>query len=504
MLARAAEETSAIIPIHVERDGPGRLSLRISAANRRAGLDFLRRTAAKFQEHVSRNAAELREAPSAGEEVLSEEAHRLRQQAAQADDAAADAAADLPASNPRVDRASLLARWQVLREDWSSSRATLERSMADAQRLRSQPEPTAGIVLTEERRVAIEQDGPLQQDLRELAVRLSELRLHLLTVWQNSAGRLDQLRQAADEFQQSLEQIDTTKLPANVTASIGGVTAEMKAFREMLGSFIDAWTAEFTGLQRNEVDAFSAEVLDANERLRKLAHDFLFNSGQRLSTARKQLKSIADDPGATSRHHVLHSNLTRGFQSVQGLRHRFEFAAGALDTPDNFRLDSSLRAARGLRRRTQERIEQIERKLLAEARQRARQEQAEALAEAQQAIERTRAAAERTVEDLFTVQEGLLAGGQLSEEFAAAVLRAELAAQRVLATRQALATIEGRLSEMASQRRAAADSLQVELVSCEVVGYGLDGWRRARLGLIGFVATFIVVLVGQRIREGRP
>jgi hypothetical protein len=272
----------------------------------------------------------------------------------------------------------------------------------------------------------------------------------------------------------------------------------------MLGSFIDAWTAEFTGLQRNEVDAFSAEVLDANERLRKLAHDFLFNSGQRLSTARKQLKSIADDPGATSRHHVLHSNLTRGFQSVQGLRHRFEFAAGALDTPDNFRLDSSLRAARGLRRRTQERIEQIERKLLAEARQRARQEQAEALAEAQQAIERTRAAAERTVEDLFTVQEGLLAGGQLSEEFAAAVLRAELAAQRVLATRQALATIEGRLSEMASQRRAAADSLQVELVSCEVVGYGLDGWRRARLGLIGFVATFIVVLVGQRIREGRP
>jgi len=497
--AAGGAESASSFRAEIDHPDPGRLTLHITSTDRRGALGFAHRVAREFEAQLARRADELRSAPSPGEQLLIDETDRMRAEIRDAEAKAEAAMSSLPPSDPRVNRQALLSRWQLLRTDWSATRATLERIRAEAEQMRSRPEPASGIVSAEERRAGIESDAVLQQDLRELNVRLSELRLHLLAVWQKSAGRLDQLRQAADVFAQTLGNTDTSKLPANITAAIAKLTDETETFRALLASFIEAWTAEFTALQRAEVDPFSGDVLEVNERVRKILHDFLFASGQRLATARGQIKSIAEDPGAGARHHVLHSTLTRGFQAVQAARHRFEFAAGSLETPENFRLDASLRAARGIRRRTHERIEQIEKKLLADATQRARRQQQQALIDAEQAVEKMRSTAQQTVEELLAVQEAILDAGNLTDAFVAGLLRAELAAQRVQALRQDLAVVESRLRELETDRRAAADAVGVELLSCDVIGYEFHQWRRARVGLVGLVVTFLVVLVSRRM-----
>jgi hypothetical protein len=484
--------------LRVELPELGRRNLWAASTDRAALLPFARRAAEEFSARVGQRSADLRAVPAPEEQRLLEEADRLRNEIRRAEEVADTAVEALPKSDPRVNREALLARWQGLRTDWSAKQELLARTRAETERLQAQPEPTAGIVSAEQRRKAMETDVPLQQDLRELAVRLSELRLHLLKVWQSSAGRLEQLTQAADAAQLAISAADTSKLPANLSAAVAAFSREVRAFCELLAPFEETWTAEFTALQRGEVDPHTADVLDANERVRKLLHDFLFASGQKLSAARAQLKALADDPAGSARHHVLHSNLTRAFQAVQTARHRFEFAAGTIDTPENFRLDASLRSARGLRRRTQERIESIERKLADDAMRVARQQQQQALAAAAQAVEEIRHASTQTAEQLFELHEGLVSAGQMSEEFVTGMLRAEIAAQRVQGIRQSLASVETRLVDLAEKRAALAGALRVELLSCELTGYDLQPWRRARVGLVGCFSTLLLMFAARR------
>jgi len=179
----------------------------------------------------------------------------------------------------------------------------------------------------------------------------------LLNVWQLSAGRLDLLTTAADELSRTASQSDATPLPPNIQAVVLGLVHDSDAYRQTLTKYTEVWTIEFTSLQRMEVDPASAELLDRYQRVRMLLSDFLFAASQRLSAVRAHLSVLGGQAGDNARHHVLQSNLTRAFQATQTAHHRFEFAAGGIDTPDNFRLDAALRSARGLRRRILEQIQ---------------------------------------------------------------------------------------------------------------------------------------------------
>jgi len=475
----------------------GILRLGVTATDRRSGLKVAAAFAETFLAELQQRANEARRTPTEGEGVLADLISQLEDRVAQAQAQVDTATASLPSADPRVDRDSLIQRWQGLRTDFASSRAQLAEAAAGVDRLRSDFEPTHGIVTAEDRRRALDSDAALQQDLRELEVKLAELKLHLLNVWQLSAGRLDGFRIATDELSRAASQSDTTRLPQNISDAVLGLVNDSDACRQTLTAFAEAWTNEFTGLQRMEVDPASGELLDRYQRVRMLLSNFLFATSQGLSAARLHLSVISEQASDNARHHVLQSNLTRAFQAAQTAYHRFEFAAGGIDTPDNFRLDATLRSARGLRRRILEQIQHLEQRLQTEAIDRFKRQRVKALVEAEHAVELTRATSEETIEQLFAVQDGLIHAVGLTEGFLHAVLQAELAANRLQTTQENLAHAQQRLGEMTAEREAANADIGVELISCGVIGTELNLPQRLRLGGIGFVMTLLAVLAGQ-------
>ncbi len=488
--------------VHAPADGF--LQLGVTTTDRRRGVEEASVAAHGFLSVLRERADEARQTPSDAEHEVSELVAALRQRAGDAQAEVEAATGSLPPSDPRINRDALLERWRALRSDFATVREQLAEAASGVDRLQTESEPARGIVGAEDRRRALESDPALRQDLRELDVRLSELKLHLLNVWQQSAGRLEQLRSATDDLLRTASQSDTARLPPNVRAAVEGVVSETELYRQTLGVFVDAWTGEFTTLQRREVDPQSGELLDGYQRARSLLSDFLFAASQRLAALRSHVNTLGEQPTDHARHHVLQSNLTRAFQAAQSAHHRFEFAAGAIDTPDNFRLDAALRSARGLRRRTVEEMQRLEQRLQADAIEKAQQQRVQALAEAEHAVERTRATSEQTIEQLFAVQDGLIQAVGLSEGFLHAVLQAELAANRLQTAEADLARAEERLRELAASRQAAAADIGVELVSCGVVQSDLKLAQRFRLGGIGFVVTLVTVLVARSFRRSLP
>jgi len=435
--------------------------------------------------------------------VFSELVVQLQDRVAEAQAQLDSATSSLPPADPRIDRDALVQRWHGLRSDFAATRAQLAQAAAGFDRLRSDSEPTHGIVNADDRRRALESDPGLQQDLRELEVKYSELKLHLLSVWQQSAGRLELLQTATDELSRTASESDTTRLPPNLQVAVQGLVSDTDAFRQTLTAFTDVWTNEFTSLQRMEIDPAGGELLDGYQRVRRLLSDFLFAASQRWSAMRSHLSVLGEQISDNARHHVLLSNLTRVFQSAQTAHHRFEFAAGAIDTPDNFRLDAALRSASGLRRRALEQIQQIEHRLQAEAIDKAKRQRAQSLVDAEKSVEQIRATAEQTIEQLFSVDDGLIQAVGLSEDFLHAVLKAELAANRAQTAQDDMARADLRLKELVAKRESTSADIGIKLVSCGVIGTELNLAQRARLGGIAFGVTLVTLLIGQWLMTRR-
>lgn len=481
----------------IDAPANGILRLGVTTTDRRKGVEDATAAAQGFLTALHERADEIRRTPSESEGVLSNLVSQLQERVAHAQAQVDSATASLPSADPRIDRDALVQRWQSLRTDFAATRTQLAEAAAGVDRLRSEFEPTHGIVRADDRRRALESDPALQQDLRELEVRLAELKLHLLNVWQQSSGRLDQHHTAMDELSRTASNSDTTRLSQNIQAAVLGLVNDTDAYRQTLTTFKEVWTNEFTSLQRMDVDPASGELLDRYQRVRGLLSDFLFAASQGLSAVRSHLNVLGEKISDNARHHVLQSNLTRAFQAAQTAYHRFEFAAGGIDTPDNFRLDAALRSARGLRRRTLEQIQHIEQRLQSEAIDRAKKQHAAALVEAEHAVEQTRATSEQTIEQLFSVQDGLIHAVGLTEGFLRAVLQAELAANRIQTAQEDLDRTDRHLAELIANREAANANLGVELVSCGVIGTELNLGQRYHLGIIGFVVTLAAVLAGQ-------
>jgi hypothetical protein len=475
----------------------GILRLGVTTTDRRKGVEEAAAAAQGFLTALQERRDEIRRTPSESEGVLSDLVAQLKERVAQAQAQVDSATASLPSADPRIDRNALVQRWRGLRTDFAATRAQLAEAAAGVDRLRSDFEPTHGIVRADDRRRALESDAALQQDLRELEVKLAELKLHLLNVWQQSSARLEQLSTAIDDLAQTASTSDTTRLSQNIQTAVLGLVNDTNTYRQSLTTFTEVWTNEFTSLQRMEVDPASGELLDRYQRVRSMLSDFLFAASQGLSAVRSHLNVLGEQASDNARHHVLQSNLTRAFQAAQTAHHRFEFAAGGIDTPDNFRLDAALRSARGLRRRILEQIQHIEQRLQTEAIDRAKTQRVKALAEAEHAVEQTRATSEQTIEQLFSVQDGLIHAVGLTEGFLHAALQAELAANRLQNAQDDLALTDRRLAELVANREAASADIGVELVSCGVIGTELNLEQRLRLGGIGFVVTLVAVLAGQ-------
>ena len=487
-----------IPPMHVDSPSPDQLRLTVITTSRKTGLRRVRQTAEGYGERMRVLAQAARITPTEAEDTLSEYVSTLQVRLDDARDQVDAAFAALPESNASENVQLLMAQWQPLRGRFDRVKQELTQASADLTQLRSQPEPTHGIVSSEERQQAQMADEALQQDLRELVVNLTELKLHLLTVWQQSAGALERLTLAADDVIKTAA-YDPRKLELE-EADAGRVTSietAANAYAETLNAFAEAWSQEFTTLRQLDVDPLSGEVLDVYYRVLRRLNDFLFHASKQLSTLRAAVDVLSADPRDTARHHVFQSDLVRAFHTMQAAHHRFEFAVDAIETPQNFRLDAAIKSARGLHRRSQERIRGIQQRLQAQALKRAKEQRVQELATVKEVFERARAATDETVNELIALQDELNLTAKDSEAFFRTLLQAEIASARLEITHGDLDTTQQRLRELAAQRMASSNSLGVELVSCDVLGGPVNLGERLSIAGLAAVLTLLAVLLTQ-------
>ncbi len=488
----------------VDSPGHGLLRLIFTTPEKRAGVEKVRSIVEGYIEAAQAKTALRLITPTQSENLLSGLSAELHERLDGAQAQIQAALAALPEADPKQNRAALLARWQTQRSDFATLRTELSEASDSLARLEAEPEPTYGIVPSSERSRALEADAALQQDLRELTVELTELKLHLLNVWQQSAGALEQLAIAVEELFDIVASQRTAATGGNGKARGEPVLADSWPYAEALEEFAVAWNKEFTALQRLTVDPLSSEGVDVHARARLRLHDFLFSAAKHLAAMRSQVSSRGGGAADRARYHVLESNLTRGFRTVQAAHHQFEFAAGAIEPRDNFRLDAALQGARGLRRRTQKRIQAIDQRLATQAAQRARKQRLGALAQTKRATQDLRESADTVVAALVALQEELNASAGAAEEFLRAVLRAEAASALVDVTREDLDRTQSLLRDLAKRRVTAEDSHAIEIVSYGVIGRPVNLTNRLRFGGIGAGLALAAVFAGQWWIARRP
>ncbi len=476
---------------------PGLLLVTVIASSPREGVEHASAIVHGFQGLLRERADAVRRTPGAIENALSQRRRDLqaRGEAALAEVEAAVAA--IPATDPSNHRETLLARWRDLRGIFSTLSGTVAATSTELATLQAAPTPTQGLVSSDARRRALEGDAMLGQDLSELSVTLSELKLHLLNVWQASSGPLAQLGQSVEDF---LALEDQDAAANSIGASLSGQGLWVQAardYRDGLAGFSETWDRRFLALKRHDVDPMAGDILDAFQRARRELNGFLFQAGRRLTTVREAVRTTLADPRNAARRHVFESSLVRRFHAVEAAHHRFEFSAGTIETPQNFRLDIALKSGRGLRRRSTERIDRIDQALRVQAAQRAVQGRDAALAAAKEKLDAARHTADATVDELLALQDELHLNSTTHEAFLRAVLKAENARVRLEPIQADLAETERALLEHSRARLIEAAALGARLVTAAAnegpVSLG-DRWRPAGVG--GGVA-FVVVLALQ-------
>lgn len=482
----------------VDSPGPTRLRLCLRTSSRRAGLERVRATAEAFLAQTRAQAETARSTPGHGERVLGEYASDLKTRLDQTDAQVESLAASLPGDDPNQERSALLQRWNTLRAGLIATGEELARATENQSRLQSLPAPTHGIVPANSRKKALAADAALQQDLRELAVNLTNLKFETLIVWQESAAPLEQLTLAVDELTRSQPERYKAGLSAATRADVEKLLAFAEGYREALSAHSASWSKEFTALKQLEVDAMAGDVIEAHRRVRSLLNDFLFAATQRLADMSSAVQALGVEADERARHHVLHSRLIRGYGAVQSAHHRFEHAALAIDARGNFQLEIAMKSARGLRRRSQERIRAIDDRLQRRARADATRQRKADLEEATQQMHQARARVDALVVNLVDLQQRLNASSDSARDYLRALLQAEAAENLSRVASGDLTRTERRLDELRSLRLAMADSMELKLLDCSVIAGPINLPERLRAGGLGALATFIVILLGQR------
>ncbi len=505
----------------VETPGEDLMRLCLTTPDAKAGTQRLQQIAQSYIADVTDRADKSRTVLTEAETVLSEYAAELHTRLNETQAQVERSMESLPSSDPRERRGALLGRWQALRTKFIQSREQLRSASAALARLEAEPEPTHGIVSREDRDEALGADDALQQDLRELEVNLTEMKLHLLNVWQECSADLEHVSVAAgdllDTFGQLRDGSGSRSHPRDRAAGFSprersqpmrpgsesdagagaGPEGVARRYAELLETFSEAWNKDFALLRRLELDPLSGDILAIHQRLRSSLSGFLFTASKYLSALRANVLTLGEGAEDRARLHVFESAAMRSFQAVQNAHRRFEFAAGGIETRDNFRLDTASRSARGLRRRSQRRIQSIDERLLEEARKRAREERTQSLADARGVVEGLRPAAIDVVEELVILQEELNLSAGLTEEFLRSTLQVEFAGHLTEAARGDLGQTEKRLLDLAERRTSTSEDVMLELVDCGVIAGPVNLGERLRIGALGALMTFLVVGLGQ-------
>jgi hypothetical protein len=462
-------------------------------------MEQLRQIAEETITRIEAEQARMREESRFGESLATHWVNTLEHRVASAESARDQASASLPKDDPRQRHDELLTEWQAARLEWEQARGRWENAAQRLAELQQSPEPSSGMVSAERRRQVFELDLSLQQDLRELEVKLAELKLHMLQVWQTSAAPLDELQKCADRMHGFL-----TGEVSRGFATRDALQGQSQQYLEALKALAQLWNAEFARLRALPVDSQSGEILDAHHRLRTGLNDFLFKASPHLGTIRQSIHDGSGQSLDDARHHVLYSSAARTFHALQTGHHRFEFAAGLIEPRGNFRLDAAFAAARGLRNRTQARIKALDQTLQAEAAEEARRQSARDLEAAVAEAGRLREQADEAARRMVGLQEELNEASQAAETFLDRWSHKETAAVNFASAAVQLNDVQRFIQELASRRESMPDGPPLVLHAVKADPVPVNRSERLTLASAALVLTTVLAYFAQGWLLRRP
>jgi len=476
------------------------LNLSVTSARASQTESFSRVVAENFVHETATLAESVANQPDATEIRLGETRTQVESNLRLLGDQLAGSLANMPDTDPTSERNVQLQQWNMLYERFQVVQRQLDDTLAAADALRHAPEPSHGIVPSRARQETIDGDLDLQQDLRELNVRLAELKLRLLGVWQDSSATLEELLLTARTLAESAGRLRDPASLGESCAPLADAAGIAQAYEEGLTSFATQWVKEFSAVRLMEPDPFSAELLDVHTRLRKLLDEFTFQSGKEMKQLEELIRKI--DMGAIdeARFHVLQSELTRRFHVLHQAHHQFESLGRAIEPSHNFRLDAVTQSAHGLRRRTQQRLEAIDEKLGAEALRRARDERANQLTEADERAGRLRHQSDEIVGEMIAVQIRINGGIPGLENYLRATATRDVIVPRIAALDRDLSRATADVQDAVQLRRQMSAMLPNVTTTFQSQAISPTGWERGRIGMaaglltmlaLGFVLRFV-------------
>lgn len=477
-------------------DAPSSNTLRwwFAAARPAVDLQEVHSLATAFVAEMADEARTIRETPSEAETALTLVADSLHDRLMSAQNELTRWAAQPSPEDPRPQREQHLAHWSMLQAEFLAARDELLAAASHLQALEARGEPTQGIVEADERRTAQEADLSLQQDLRELHVHLSELKLQVLKVWQQSAAPLERWTNAAHDLVRSIDPAEGRAPPEEATPEQSATLAdEAQRYTAEISSFAETWNREFAVLRRAAVDPLSGEIIETHERLAASLTRFLFDASKRLARLREVLRAAESALADDARQYVRYSRLARAFENAQNAHHRFEFAAGSLTARDHYALDSAWRAAAGLRRRTQQRLRVVEDHLLAMARQRAVTQHQDSLADARKKLAETRQTADALVDRLVAAQSAVNLHVEWSEDFLQRTLAEDAARRQNSTTAADIDRMEQQRQVLSAKRLAHFGQTSIALIECAQTPSSSHWPDRARVGLFAGLACLLIL-----------
>jgi len=480
-------------------DFPTRNSLRFAFATPKSdeAVEQARRASEAFLTGIKDEFRRIREEPSEAERATSDHIAELNSSLTNEQRVLDQVIADVPEQDHRAERDGLLDRWRSVREQYRVSGARVKEVAGSVEQLRNAPPPSHGIVTSDQRREAYGQDLGLQQDLKELAVSLTEIRGHIGRLQTNTAALHTHLDEATANLSELLHGVEPGKLPKTMRDTVEQLSNGAQALREALASFSTKWEQELTAIRESPIEPRSQELLDRYQRTRSALSAFLFDASKLLAAMRDSARSIDTIKSDNGRVMQLQASVSRSFQTLQTFYHRFEFAASQIDRSQNFRLDAALRSARGLRRRSRLRMQQIDGKLQQAALVEMKSFRATSLRQAEALLEFTRGENDATVSALVDLQDQLSERIGSVETFVSAVARAEMATRNVASLRTTLADAKTRLGQLESLRRSRGANVKIELATAGILGPPINVGERFRNSAIGAAITLIGLLLGQ-------
>ncbi len=450
----------------------------------------------RFREIVEAEARAARTQPTEAEKFAAQHLDELKRGAADAGERLGQLSETLNTAQAGASQNNQLSRWRELSTKYRESRARLIDAQARLATLDSAGPPTAANIDPADRESAERADLGLQQDLKELAVNVAVLTAQIREVHTRSTASLDAAIDAAQALRYESARIGHDHSEPDVSAAMTSITEHADDYRNVVDKFSEAWDKALATLPESAADPSDGAVLLRYENALAAARELEFASSAVLQVIEAETTRLGGDGRAAPQRYELLSTLVRAVQTLQAAHRRLLIESGRIEDSQNFRIDSALRSARGLRGRSRARLLAIEEKLSTAALADARIKYAAAVDDARKVVEQQRTETDCVTQALVEAQEELVDVMARTQDRTAAA-QAELLALQVEMEQNRAERIEQQIDRLTEKRLAVAheNPLEPATVSCD--RFPVDTGRRLKSGGIAAAATFTVMLLGQ-------